>query len=117
MSDPEAGPWCLSCGYRGRFRANSLDPAHPFGHCQRGQGTSKGCGQVVLTYDKAEGFAAYDRRRRRFTTARHADHVRGGGPATYCSLCPHEPVFRQLVTPGTLAGAVQAPAARTGKDG
>lgn len=90
MTEPTyAGPWCAECGYPAIELATSIDPRYPFGHCKRGDVGCNGGRSVALVLDKDAANAAYDRRRRRLTTARHAQHKPSELPEFYCDHCPH----------------------------
>lgn len=101
------GPWCAECGYPAFETARTIDPRYPLGHCKRGKVGCKGGANVPLVTTKAEANAAYDRRRRRLTTARHGQHVPDKLPEYYCDHCPHSMAELEARQSGTKAGGDQ----------
>lgn len=112
---PYPGPWCSECGYPGVELTASIDPGHPLGYCRRGAPKAAGCGRVILTRSRSEADAAYDRRRRRYTTARHRSHDTDKAPQAYCDLCPPPIRSTAPVNPGIESADVWSADVHTGR--
>lgn len=64
-----------------------MDPRHPIGYCRPADPYKRGCGRLILTRDRDEADAIDLRRRRRYATSRHNQHLRDRRPSALCDEC------------------------------